>query len=85
MGVSSICLQYVVYVFYRPFMSKIPGLNLDFIVSPHVAQVVRNLPSTETTMDQSLAVALMDGTWVECVHGCMNIYPREKKEEAFIT
>lgn len=32
------------------------------IPNPLVAQVVKDLPSTETIGDQSLAVALMEGT-----------------------
>lgn len=39
---------------------------------------MRHLPSTETIKDQSLAVALMDGTWVRCA----SIYLIHKKKKA---
>lgn len=32
--------------------------------NPLAGEVVRHLPSAETTKDQFLAIALMEGTWV---------------------
>lgn len=51
----------------QSYSSVVGCLSIDcFFANPLVVQVVKHLPSSETTRDKSLAVALMEGTWVEC-------------------
>lgn len=47
--------------------------------NPLVGKVVRRFPSIEATGAQSVAEALIGGSWVECVSGCMSICEEEEE------